>query len=950
MIFSTESKHRSTIGLNLEDLRTPFARPTLSGGTHQALDRMSTELKTRLLVLGGASLEGARGPIAGRAAQRRRLALLAILAVSRRGVSRDKLIGYLWEEADSERARRVLSEAIYVLRKSLGEDAILTVGDEIRLNPDVVWSDVGAFLDHIDAGEREQAVALYAGPFLDGFFLSDALEFEQWADRERDRLARVYAQACKQLGEQCESAGDFTGSVTWWRRLVEHDKYGAAPTLSLMRALDAVGDRAAAIQEARAHAARMKADLDAEPDTQVEAFAQALRESGPAAELPARAVEPIAHLPPTAVLPTATPTVPVILARRRVKKRYIAAGALTVLAAAAFAISLVTSARNETGTAAGKTVLAVMPLEVNGGDAEWRAGLASLLSSNLNGVGQLQTADSYQLLSAAEKRFGDRAIAPREAAQFATRIAGADYVLLGNVIQAGSTVTLKATIYDARDPTKVAVPEVVERNLTDSVHVLVDAVSRQLLAGLGQDASAELQRAALLTSDSMKALKAFWNGDEHFRASRYRDAVASFSEAVAIDKDFALAHYRLSTAAEWNFEFQLAQSEAEMASSLAERLRPPEQWILPAWNAFLNGNIEAARSLYSRVLNRSPENIEAIAGIAEVLVHYNAQRGDDIREAKRHFERVMDKADYGEARFHLMEFAARDGNRVALDSLFAGLQRHNPQYLVWKAVRAARFGTPAEWRAVLTELDTASSETLGLAAARIAAHTHKFTEAEQVAMRITRNPDSSDWKAVGYLLAAQIAIANGDWAGAKQHLSAAEPLERDWTRELSALFLLHPDARATKADFEAELKKLRDWTPRGQKTSTQFFLATHALVHPEIRQYLIALLSIKAGDFRGAEQARNDLYALGGAAEKELLAVALGRSIEGHTALARNNQAEAIRILENIELRARPELLAFPFYARTYDRFVLARVTGAERWRRSITDSFDFAWARAVTR
>ena len=53
-----------------------------------------------LRLLGGASLEGPDGPVAGRAGLRHRLALLAVLGVEHpRPVSRDKLVAYLWPRA-----------------------------------------------------------------------------------------------------------------------------------------------------------------------------------------------------------------------------------------------------------------------------------------------------------------------------------------------------------------------------------------------------------------------------------------------------------------------------------------------------------------------------------------------------------------------------------------------------------------------------------------------------------------------------------------------------------------------------------------------------------------------------------------------------------------------------------------------------------------------------------
>ena len=37
-----------------------------------------------------------------------------------RGLTRDKLIAFFWPDADEERARRGLSQAVYALRQDLG--------------------------------------------------------------------------------------------------------------------------------------------------------------------------------------------------------------------------------------------------------------------------------------------------------------------------------------------------------------------------------------------------------------------------------------------------------------------------------------------------------------------------------------------------------------------------------------------------------------------------------------------------------------------------------------------------------------------------------------------------------------------------------------------------------------------------------------------------------------
>src|SRR5690606_38476308 len=137
--------------------------------------------------------------------QRRRLALLALLALARqRGLTRDRLIGYLWPDSDSERARHLLSDSVYRINQAVGGEAISAFGEELRLNPQRLPAGAWEFADAMDAGDWEGAVALHAAPFLEGFFLTDAEELDEWVDGQRERFARERARALEQLAETAE--------------------------------------------------------------------------------------------------------------------------------------------------------------------------------------------------------------------------------------------------------------------------------------------------------------------------------------------------------------------------------------------------------------------------------------------------------------------------------------------------------------------------------------------------------------------------------------------------------------------------------------------------------------------------------------------------------------------------------------------------------------------------
>lgn len=260
-----------------------------------------------LRLFGGLQLEAPGAALPRQILHKKRLALLALLAVSKR-LSRDKLAGFLWPEHDEDKARHQLASAIYELRRALGENAVESIGDTVASAEAVIGSDVADFERFRSAGNLEAAVALYGGPFLDGFFITDAEEFERWTQSERDRLAGLYATSLEQLAARAEQRGAQLEAVEWWRKLAAHDRYNSRIVLRLMRALDAVGDRSGALQQLRTHTLLLRDDLGVGPDPELIAAAEHLRKTPPARPAPpsaplAAAITTSPSLPPTPTPP-----------------------------------------------------------------------------------------------------------------------------------------------------------------------------------------------------------------------------------------------------------------------------------------------------------------------------------------------------------------------------------------------------------------------------------------------------------------------------------------------------------------------------------------------------------------------------------------------------------------------------------------------------------------------
>ena len=242
---------------------------------------------------------GADGPLKGSAAQPRRLAVLVVVARGgERGATRGKLLSLLWPDASEEQGRRVMTQALYALRRDLGggnEDAIVGTR-ELRLNRDIVWCDAAEFEAALAEGNAAQASTLYVGPFLDGFRLPTAPEFERWVDDERMAIQHRHHAALEALARSAEAHGAFADAATWWRRRAADDPLNARVALATMRTLAAAGDRGAALRHAQIFEALLAEHLDLPADREVIELADSLRRE-------ARGAADVA--PPT---PTRSPT------------------------------------------------------------------------------------------------------------------------------------------------------------------------------------------------------------------------------------------------------------------------------------------------------------------------------------------------------------------------------------------------------------------------------------------------------------------------------------------------------------------------------------------------------------------------------------------------------------------------------------------------------------------
>ena len=213
-----------------------------------------------------------------RASQQRRIALLAVLAAAPgESVSRDRLMGLLWPDRDERSARHLLADSLYILRGGLGAEAIVASAETLRLSSAHVWTDVVAFRTALAEERWADALALYRGDFLDGFFLRDAGDFDQWAMVERTRLRGLAIRAASALAADLDAAGRAREAADAAEGALELAPCDETLLRDLIRRLIAAGNVTRAELVGRSFVDRLDRELGVSPSAETMAVLRDVR-------------------------------------------------------------------------------------------------------------------------------------------------------------------------------------------------------------------------------------------------------------------------------------------------------------------------------------------------------------------------------------------------------------------------------------------------------------------------------------------------------------------------------------------------------------------------------------------------------------------------------------------------------------------------------------------------
>ncbi len=234
-----------------------------------------------LNVLGTIELRGAPDGDALLAQPKRLAVLLYLMLATPRGYHRrDRIIGLFWPESTDHHARGALRKALHGIRQALGDDVILTRGDnEVAVNTSLVACDATRFDEAAAAGQYALMLELYRGDLLTGFF-ADAAGFERWLEDERPRYQDAAAQAAWALAELYETGESLTLASRWARQAARFARGDERRIRKIMTLLHRAGDRASAIEVYETFSRLLLEDLEVAPSAETQALAKDIRAAG----------------------------------------------------------------------------------------------------------------------------------------------------------------------------------------------------------------------------------------------------------------------------------------------------------------------------------------------------------------------------------------------------------------------------------------------------------------------------------------------------------------------------------------------------------------------------------------------------------------------------------------------------------------------------------------------
>lgn len=579
---------------------------------------MLREKRLKLLTLGQLALVDHTGRSDESLATRpRKLALLTVLALTQRPLTRDALVEMFWGEQDEARARHSLSDALSHLRRAFGSDAIAASGASVSLAADAPLDvDVHELARAANAGDHARVTHLYGGPFLESIHVGGSESFERWVGRERQRLEQLFLRSAAAHCEILTRTERWDECASLAARWLDAAPTSADAACRLLHALSAPGTRDAALRalaEYQRLSRRLAEDYVLAPEQAVTELAERVREQAQQTmEVPVTTPPVREHVE---LPPQRRPRFTTREWRTKSRRIWTSAGVVSLaVAVVAFAGARLWAARQTTdGPSPDRPVVAFVPFIVAADTGViWLGdGLPQMIATALARVPSLELVSPVRVRDArARAALEDRAARAASELTALGRRVGASLVVDGRLVRRDTQFVLDLRVHDVASGGPARLHTLSNAN----VFALADAAAARVLAAI--DARGSGPGLAELETSSVEAYQQYVRAIALWDIGRGGEALQAVDAAIARDSGFVSALYlRLRMAPDTAVRLRLrtAIKRNEARATEWDRLE------LQASEASWRGEPGRAEALARLLLARFPRDPRAYRLLAAIL-------------------------------------------------------------------------------------------------------------------------------------------------------------------------------------------------------------------------------------------------------------------------------------------------------------------------------------------
>lgn len=247
---------------------------------------MAPKLQIRLFGTPSITLDGK--PVTGFISNKSAAAVY-YLAATNRTQARNLLATLLWTNSSEPYAKKNLRNVLSNLRDLL-EPFLEITRDEVSFKVGMVdVVDSVRFATQLNAAAKlpvasqernallAETVALYQGPLLDGFSITNAEAFEEWALSEREHFHLLAMQAFNDLVVYSAQQGEFLSGIDYASRLLTLDPLREETYRNLMFMLALDGQTNAALAQYHTCQRILQTELGVEPDPETRKLYERIR-------------------------------------------------------------------------------------------------------------------------------------------------------------------------------------------------------------------------------------------------------------------------------------------------------------------------------------------------------------------------------------------------------------------------------------------------------------------------------------------------------------------------------------------------------------------------------------------------------------------------------------------------------------------------------------------------